>query len=251
MLIPLALAFLLAVTAQAPGECDYEDTRAVQLTGARSLLIATESGELRVEGRSGVDDVRVEARLCASSQELLSEMRLETGVTDGRANIRTDLPEDHRNNSYARMDLLVIVPQGMPADIEDGSGATWLSHLGAAHVIDGSGQLEIADLHGPLDLQDGSGSVEITNVTGNVIIDDASGELSLRNVEGTIAIDDGSGSIDVVDGGALSIDDGSGSIDVHGIGGDFTVDDDGSGSIRYDDVAGTVRIPQDKRRRDG
>ncbi len=238
----------LIMLVQVPAECRHEDARSAQLNGGRTLRIEAGSGELRVEGRAGVSGVRVEARLCASSQELLAEMELETAVHDGTAVVRTELPDHSWNNSYARMDLLIIVPEGMAADIEDGSGAMWLNGLGDARVIDGSGSIEIDNVRGTLVLEDGSGSAEIANVAGDVRIEDGSGNLALRGIHGTVDIDDGSGGIEIVDARRnVRIDDGSGSITARRIGGDFTVDDDGSGSIRHSEVAGTVRIPRDKR----
>lgn len=250
MILHATIASLALFSFQAPDQCRHEDSRNVQLAGARSLHVEAGSGELRVEGRSGVDGVRIEARLCASSSELLSDMELETGVESGTARVRTDLPDNLRNDDYARMDLRIVVPEGMAAAIEDGSGAMWLNALGNTRVMDGSGSLEARDLRGSLELEDGSGAVMIENLVGSAVIEDGSGELTLRNVRGTIEIDDGSGGIEIVDArSSVHVDDGSGSIEARGVGGDFTVDDDGSGSIRYSDVAGAIRIPQDKRPR--
>ncbi|MGH7445373.1 MAG: hypothetical protein ACREKM_10870 [Longimicrobiales bacterium] len=249
MLLPFVVS-LLVLADPAQQECRYEDTRTAELSGARTLLVHAGSGELRVEGRAGVDAVQIEAHLCASSQELLSAMRLETGVMGGSARVRTNLPDRNENNSYARMDLVIVVPQGMPAGIEDGSGSTELSGLGDTEIVDGSGNLDVTEIGGSLDIDDGSGALMIEDVAGDVVIDDGSGDLSLRAVQGAIAIDDGSGAIGIVDARRnVTIDDSSGGIEARGVGGDFTVDDDGSGGIRYSDVTGAVRIPRDKRPR--
>lgn len=246
MLLPL-IASLLAISGQAPQECRFEDTRTAQLTGARSLLVDANSGELRVEGRAGVDDVRIEAHLCASSQDLLSDMHLATGVSGGRAEIRTDLPDD-LFNGYARMDLVIVVPRGMPAGIDDGSGSVELIGLGDTRLSDGSGDVDAREMTGNFDIDDGSGSVTVETVAGDLTIEDGSGDLSMRAVQGVVTIDDSSGGIDIVDARRhVRIDDSSGSIDVRGVGGDFTVSDDSSGGIRYRDVTGAVSIPRDKR----
>lgn len=251
MLLPLLLHLSLTATGPAPRavQCDHADSRSASLSGARSLAVDAHAGSLRVEGRADATGVRIEARLCASSRALLDGMRLETGVTDGRAEIEAVIPEQLNGRSYARMDLVIVVPHGMPARIADGSGEMQLSGLGATRVNDGSGSAEITDIRGTLDIEDGSGELDIRDVSGDVSIDDGSGALTVANVQGSVSIDDGSGEIRLTEVRRnVVIDDSSGGIRVDRVGGDFTVTDDGSGGIRYTDVAGTVRIPPDRRR---
>lgn len=243
MLLPMLFA-ALAVASQSP-ECRHEEDRSAQLTGATSLDVDAASGTLRVEGRAGATGVRIEARLCASSESLLEEMELHAEVSGGTAVIEADLPDQDGWRSYARMDLVIIVPDGMPAEIEDGSGETWISGLGDTEVTDGSGELTIDHMRGSVHLVDGSGEATITDVAGSLTIEDGSGELNVRGVRGVVRIEDGSGSITLIDSGSdVEIDDGSGSIDVDGVAGSFTVDSDGSGDIDYRDVQGRVRIPR-------
>ena len=243
MLLPMLFA-ALAFASQGP-ECRYEDDRTAQLTGATSLDVDAASGTLRVEGRAGATGVRIEARLCASSQSLLDEMELHADVSGGTALVEADLPDHRGMRSYARMDLVIVVPEGMAAEIDDGSGEAWISGLGDTEVNDGSGELTIERMLGSVRLVDGSGEASVTDVAGSVTIEDGSGELNVRGVRGTVRIEDGSGSITVIDSGSdVEIDDGSGGIDVAGVAGSFTVDSDGSGDIDYSDVQGRVRIPR-------
>lgn len=244
MLFPVLLAASMVV-GQNPDECRHEDNRVTQLTGANALEVEAGSGTLRVEGRAGATGVRIESHLCASSEELLEDMHLETGVSGGSAHIRTDLPNNLRNREYARMNLVIIVPAGMAAEIDDGSGETWISGLGNAEINDGSGELTIERITGSLRVVDGSGELTINDVAGSLNLEDGSGEMNVRGVRGIVRIEDGSGSILVADSGSdVEIDDGSGSIRVDGVAGSFIVDSDGSGGIRHSNVRGEVRIPR-------
>jgi hypothetical protein len=241
MLLPLLL--VAAAVSQSP--CAHEETRTAQLTGASSLDVDASAGTLRIEGRAGVNAVRIEAHLCASSAALLEDMELDAEVSRGTARVTVDLPDHMGNRRYARMDLVIVVPQGMPARIDDGSGATWISGLGDAEINDGSGELTVEDMRGSVEIIDGSGAVGVTDVAGSLTIEDGSGELTIRGVRGAVRIEDGSGSIEVADSGSdVEIDDGSGSIDVARVAGSLTVSDDGSGRIRHRDVQGRVSLPR-------
>jgi len=236
----LAFATLMILSpAQERRECAHEAERAATLavsTGDRLHVIAR-AGSLRVEGRPGVREVRVRARACASSAELLEQLTLETGRAGSE--IRVEASQvDHEGfrlfgRSYAMLDMVLEVPEGMEARIEDGSGGAEVSGTGALRIDDGSGELILRGIRGAIDLHDGSGEVTIDGVEGNVTIVDGSGELDVRGVTGSVNVRDGSGQIRVAD-----------------VGGDFTVRADGSGGIEHRDVRGNISIPsKDGKRR--
>jgi hypothetical protein len=237
----LVISSVLAATAASPvlgqTECEYEATRSATLraTSGDVLELIARSGSLTVRGRDGAGEVRVIGHACASSQDLLDELQLETDRTGSTVRVEVaDIDDDSWFSSgrrYHRLDLEIEVPRGMAARIEDGSGEIVLEGLG------------------DVDLTDGSGSIEIADIAGDLIIDDGSGSMRVSNVNGSIRVNDGSGSIDIshVDGEVLIDDDGSGGIEVRDVTGDFTVRDDGSGGIRYSNISGTVNIPRRKR----
>ena len=245
----------LPLAAQDAGQCRHEAERSatVDANGARRMLVAAGAGSLRIEGKPGLSAVRVRGRACASSADLLEQIRL-TARRDGgdvvvEANRRDQQAGwNFRGNEYARLDLVMEVPARMSADIDDGSGEIELRNLGALEIDDGSGEIVGDELHGDVRIHDGSGGIRLTDVAGALTIEDGSGEIDLRNIGGVIDIEDGSGEIEIH--GArrnVRIRDASGSIDVSDIGGDFVVTDDGSGSIAYDDVRGRVDIPRKRR----
>lgn len=240
--------------AQRSDPCAHEAQRSamVDAAGARLLRLEAGSGSLRVEGRAGQNRVVVRGRACASSAELLERIELH-GQRSGndvviRANVQRDRDRGFVGHHYARLDIVVEVPAGMSAEIEDGSGSIDLTNLGAVTIEDGSGEIVANHLRGDVEIDDGSGSIRLVDVTGRVRIDDGSGEIELQNIGGLIEIDDGSGEVTIRGArNSVNVSDGSGDIDVRDVAGDFTVADDGSGSIAYDNVRGRVDVPRRKR----
>jgi DUF4097 and DUF4098 domain-containing protein YvlB len=258
MRILLCTTFAVVLTvpnasAQNSDDCRHEAERAanVDVGGARLLELDAGSGSLKIVGKTGLNRVVIRGRACASDEDLLDDIKLEAR-RDGnsivvRANVRDDNNFSFRGREYARLDVVMEVPAGMAANIDDGSGSIELSHLGAVDLDDGSGEI-IADDIASIRIDDGSGEIELDGVHGRVDIKDGSGEITLRNVEGAVEIDDGSGEINVrVAKSSIRISDSSGSISVVDVSGDFVVEEDGSGGIDYDNVRGRVDIPRKKR----
>ncbi|MGD8279389.1 MAG: hypothetical protein PVH00_15230, partial [Gemmatimonadota bacterium] len=163
----LALAVATGAAAQEDDACRYEAQRAANIDASATdqLRLIARGGTLRVRGRAGLDQVRVRGRACASSEDLLDQLRLETGRDGGT--VRVEVPEIdnddwmHGRNTYALLHLEIEVPEGMAADISDGSGEAWLSGLGRLYVDDGSGELTLENIAGDVEIDDGSGSVTV------------------------------------------------------------------------------------------
>lgn len=237
-----------AVSAQGDDSCRFEAERngTVDAGGAALLELVARAGSLVVEGHAGTSEVRVRGRACASSQALLDEIEL---VAERRGNdIRVEArmaDNGWTRTSYAALHLVVEVPEGIAAEIEDSSGPIEIRGLGDLRLTDGSGSIRIDGLEGSLRLRDGSGSIDIKDTKGDVDIDDGSGTLVLRDVGGSVDIRDGSGSVDVRGvGGSVQLSDGSGSIYAADVTGDLTVARDGSGDVRFDRIGGSVRTPR-------
>lgn len=239
-------------------DCRYEDERTavLELGPAEALAVSAGSGTLRVEGRAGLREVRAVGRLCASEREYLEDMDVRLERRGSTLEVRAVYPAGSdrrgRNDDYARIDLVIEAPEGVAADIEDGSGSLELRALGTVRLQDGSGSIKVDDARGDVRIDDGSGSIEVVGVAGDLEIQDGSGSIDARRVRGRVDVRDGSGSVTLreVDG-SVEVADGSGSIDVAGVGGDFIVRSDGSGGIRHSDVSGRVDLPRDARERRG
>jgi hypothetical protein len=259
-----------ASTTRDPDECDHRAVRTLDASaaGAELLAVASGSGSLRVEGRDGATAVGVEAELCASDEDLLRELDVRLEREGGRLVLETFYPDDGnrdgwRGDRYARIDLVVVVPAGMPLGIDDGSGSIDVSRVGTLVIHDGSGYIDAVDVRGDVRIDDGSGGVTLRGVEGGVEIADGSGPLRLEDIRGDVTIDDGSGEIhvervqgdvDIDDGSGevrvyevernVTVSDSSGSIIVRDVRGDFRVRSDGSGSIEHRNVSGLVELPR-------
>jgi hypothetical protein len=250
-----AAPFLIGTTAYGQYSSDYTSPRnaAVDAAGARIVEIQAAAGSLRVEGKPGLKQVAVSGTARASSQRYLSEIRLIAERRGDVVFIKADMPDNwgsDDSNFSAGLDLVIQVPQGMNADITDGSGDTRISAIGSLEATDGSGDFSVDGAAGTVRVTDGSGNLRIDNVTGDVRVSDGSGEIEVRNVSGSFTVEsDGSGGITATDvrGSVTVQQDGSGNIDVTKVGRDFRVESKGSGEIDYSSVSGQVDIP-DRRR---
>ncbi len=262
----LVLAFVLIGSASA--QCRFEAPRVLELDleGVRSIRLVTQAGALSATGSADATMLTAQGRACASSRALLDDVRL-TSARDGDVLVlRTEVPRASLFFARAYLDLVVVLPDTLPLEIDDGSGEVVVAGIASLRLTDGSGDVRVDDVAGDVVLEDGSGDVAIHDVAGSVeVLRDGSGDIDLTRVGGSVEVArDGSGDIDVNGvGGSVWIgddasggiriedvrgdvridEDGSGDVDVRGVGGDFVLVRDGSGSVRYADVAGAVDVP--------
>jgi len=235
--------------------CTYEVERrvSVQASAAMTLRLNAGAGQLRVEGKEGLSEIRAVGKACASDRDALGRLQVSAQRSGNTVVLDTHYP-DFRDFGFggdhvARIDLIVEIPMGMAADIEDSSGSMDVSGTGDLIVEDGSGSMSVHDIRGGVKIEDGSGEIDVSQVTGSLDIQDGSGGISVRDVRGRVTLGDGSGGIDVTGAGADVVveHDGSGSISARDVRGDFSVLHDGSGSVHWANVDGTVDVPRDKR----
>jgi hypothetical protein len=254
-----AAPFLIGSAAQAQGSGDYTAPRnaVVDASGARSVEVEAAAGTLRVEGKAGLRQVQVTGTARASSQQFLNQIKLIAERRGDVVFIKADIP-DHdsgfgfRENYAAGLDLVILVPKGINADVSDGSGDTKILNVGSLEASDGSGDFSVDGATGSVRITDGSGNLTIENVGGDVTVNDGSGDIHVRNVTGSFTVEsDGSGGIYATDvrGSVVVQNDGSGEIEVNKVGRDFRVQSKGSGSIDYSAVSGQVNLPERHRGR--
>jgi hypothetical protein len=253
-----AAPFLIGSAAKAQSPYSAPRNAVVDASGARSIEVEAAAGSLRVEGRPGLRQVQVKGTARSSSQRILDQIRLIAERRGDVVFIKADMPDDDERDWHdsAVLDLVIEIPQGLNAEVSDGSGEARIMNVGSLEASDGSGSLSVIGAAGSVNLTDGSGDLTIENVGGDVSVRDGSGDIKVRNVTGSFIVEsDGSGGIHAteVKGSVLVHNDGSGSIEVNGVGKDLRVDSKGSGNIDYADVSGTVDIParhRDRNRRD-
>ncbi len=255
-----AAPFLLGSTAYAQSYGDYTAPRnaVVDAAGAQRVEVEAAAGSLRIEGKAGLRQVQVSGTARSSSQRFLSEIRLIAERRGDVVFIKAEMPDenwgDRESGNYSgALDLVIQVPQGINAEVSDGSGDAKILNVGALEASDGSGEFTV-DGAASVRITDGSGNLRIENVGGDVWVNDGSGEIDVRNVTGSFTVaTDGSGSIYATDvrGSVIVENDGSGEIEVNKVGRDFRVENKGSGGIDYSAVSGVVNVPDRHRERRG
>jgi hypothetical protein len=235
-------------------ECDHEKSidLNLDLSDTETLAVIAGAGKLTITGESGISEARITGRACASSEEWLDESSVEARSGE-QAKITVALPDtdgtwSFLKDSYAFIDLEVIVPDDLELDVVDSSGSMRIDDVGTLSINDSSGSITIEN-SGPLRLKDSSGSMKFTGVNGDVtILSDSSGSISGYDIDGSVLVkQDSSGSMKFEDvtGDVVIERDSSGGIVVARVGGDFRVLKDGSGGIRSSEVRGEVSIPLD------
>jgi len=232
-----AAPFLIGSTAHAQWSSPYTAPRnaVVDAAGAKSIEVEANAGSLRVEGKAGLRQVQVTGTARSSSQQFLNQIKLIAERRGDVVFIKADIPDDSwdRGNESGALDLVIEVPQGINAEIADGSGDAKILNVGSLDASDGSGDLTIENVGGDVKVNDGSGDINVRNVTGSFTVEsDGSGGIYATDVRGSVVVQN----------------DGSGSIEVNKVGKDFRVESKGSGSIDYASVSGQIDIPE--RRRD-
>ncbi len=229
------------------------ETRSINTTldigDIEDIRVVAGAGELNIVGSEGSDGVEIEARLCASDEDLLAEMDVISELDDDRASIATDMPKRWSGNYTASIDLTLTVPVNSQLNVKDSSGDLSIENVRRLTLVDSSGDISLKDIEGNVVLTDSSGAIKMRKI-GSAEVTDSSGEIDARGVSKDFTVNvDSSGDIEVRDvGGDVLIKvDSSGSINVDSVSGSFTVVKDGSGGISYDDIGGEVKIPQRKR----
>ncbi|MFO1465022.1 MAG: DUF4097 family beta strand repeat-containing protein [Steroidobacteraceae bacterium] len=258
----LVAGFLLAGTTPClawPGsDCAFkaERTAAVDLAGARSILIRMGAGDLKVRGLTHGSEVKAHGKACAPSQALLDQTTLKVVREGDVVHVSSQIPEGGKThgllfgNSSPYIDVDLDLPAEVPIALEDTSGDLVVTHIAGGSIHDSSGDLEVDDVAGDLDVVDSSGDIRIGDVRGKLTLEDSSGDMNLRNVHGDVLVKvDSSGDIRIVDAGAnVTIDrDSSGDVDVDGVAGNFTLGSKGSGDVNVHGVHGKVSIPDYKK----
>ena len=275
--IAAAVMILAAGSAFAGGlfddDCKYTSPRnlSTSAAGVTKVVIHADSGFLKIEGRQGVSQITSTGTACTSDDDFLDRITLKQSRQGSTLHIEANIPDKTVMFGFfsARLDFSVVMPAGLPVDIDDDSGLLKATNTGALKIDDDSGSIELQNVRGNVWIDDDSGEITIDNVTGNVQISDDSGSIDIKNVSGNIEIEDDSGSIEIArvegsvriredDSGSITVsnvrrdvtidDDGSGGIEVADIGGSFTVGHKGSGGIDHSRVSGRVSIPERFRR---
>ncbi|MEM7612671.1 MAG: hypothetical protein AAF270_13380 [Pseudomonadota bacterium] len=228
----MLLASMLATTARADDNCrqSMEISEELDLGGISEISVQADAGKLKLVGQAGLTSALVTGVACASDEDDLKQISIESSRDGATLVIRTVIPRVSKSwmgNNYARLDLEVNVPNNYPIRIVDTSGSMAVSDVASVEIEDGSGSIQVEDVAGAVDItDDGSGSISVVRAGSVRIAEDGSGSITASQITNDVYVGrDGSGSISATD-----------------VGGNFTVMSDSSGSVRHRNIAGEVRI---------
>ena len=151
ILIIAGLVVLASPAVSIADDCKYSETieQTLELDGTDQLSVLAKAGKLTVTGKSGLDEVRIRAEVCASKEDWLEESGIETREGD-TARVEVFLPDTGGSwfswgDSYARVDLELEVPDDLELDIDDSSGSISMNGVGPSSIRDSSGSMRIED----------------------------------------------------------------------------------------------------------
>jgi DUF4097 and DUF4098 domain-containing protein YvlB len=273
VLLSVAACLIYPFAASAADDyCKFGADRSgtIAAAGATKIVVTSGGGDLTVTGEDGLASVEAKGRACASNNDLLQQVQLQTSREGDTIYVKSVYPAEKGGVfgfvRSATLDLTVRVPKSAQLSIEDSSGDLRVRDVRSAVIADSSGDQKLENIAGDLDVTDSSGDIDIASVVGNLKLKDSSGDVRVREVKGNIEVTvDSSGDLrfERVGGGVhilsdssgeifvrevehdVQIDvDSSGDIDVDRIGGSFEVGADASGDIHYKNVLGNVKVPR-------
>ncbi|HSQ35731.1 MAG TPA: hypothetical protein VLQ89_07055 [Candidatus Binatia bacterium] len=232
------------------------ETLTLSAAGLKALRIDCGAGFLKVRGVDGLEQIEVSAVLDVrgvAEKELVEFkkefVKLTLQKNMGRAELTAQIDNDFSlatlfsGSPDARIDLDIRVPRRLALAIDDGSGDADIRDIdGPVELEDGSGSVYMENIQGAVDVDDGSGDIRLVKIGGLLEIEDGSGDIELNDAGSNVAIEDGSGRItlDRVSGSVL-LDDGSGDIVIDGVEKDVPIDEAGSCGVEIRNVKGKVK----------
>ncbi len=238
----------LHATAAAAPQCPFVafDTVLYDAAGVTRLRVQAGPGVVRIEGRAATDQVRVYARRCASTLEVLEHLWFDVQREGSEMRVGVRIPTElfrPDTGTVAIVDLVVQVPPRLTVDIRDGQGTLQVSGVHALDAQLALGDVHIADIVGDVSVKAGPGDVDVQHVDGNVEISLTVGHLSVRRVRGgaTVAAGHVGRSILLDIRGTVTVGDGhTGDLSVDGVGGDLVIGTIRRGTVQYTNVNGRV-----------
>lgn len=266
------LPLLALLPALATAECRYSADRNFDVPAAGLATIGFDLGssDLVIDGASGLNQVEVRGRACASDPAWLDQLTVDQRRNGNRVDITPHNGHNLRGNwsgsNYAYVDLHVRMPVKLAAAIRSDSGDAKVGGIASLDFDTSSGDLEVDHIAGQLGIELSSGDVrgrDIGNVdvrstsSGDIVLHDVhgpinvarvgSGDLSMDGVDSVSVGSVGSGDVWVGNAaGDVTVESiGSGDVRVDGVNGNFRVGSKGSGDVVHRNVRGSVSVPDD------
>ena len=168
-------------------EFEAKDVSAVSLKGIFCDIYVQQGDQFyfkgRIEGRGDRGDYIIDSRLDGDRVEIWVDNK-------GSRNWNNRI-------TYSKLEL--TVPQGTEIRLQNTSGDIYASGLSSSRMRVGStsGDIELDDISGPLEVSCTSGDIELTNHRGDLEARTTSGDLELSGLSGSLEVGATSGDIEV------------------------------------------------------
>lgn len=167
---------------------DCEESRRfsdeISATGINALLVDDLEGDLRIEGRSGINEVRVRATACSNDRRTADDIDFRLYREDGEIRVISEVPGYDRS----RLDLIIEVPVDFDVAVFDTDGHMDIEDVFSVWIADGSGHIDVNGIENDVTIdEDGSGDIDVRDVGGDFYVRyDGSGRIDYSNVRGYV-----------------------------------------------------------------
>jgi DUF4097 and DUF4098 domain-containing protein YvlB len=243
----LAVAVLLSAVQAFGYDARGSFTKTVKVSGAVDVDVTTGSGNVKISIGS-VDSVTVHARIHAndgwfsgrlSAEERVKGIEQDPPVKQNGSSVTIGHIEDEELRRNVSIDYDISVPENTRVHSQTGSGDQEIAGVhGPVRVGTGSGTITVRDVSDELRASTGSGDIHLDHIKGHVYANTGSGEVEARYIGGGLNAETGSGNIiyDQDSPGEVNVHTGSGSIELHNVKGGVEARS-GSGDIKVDGEA--------------
>ncbi|MBW1789812.1 MAG: hypothetical protein JRK53_24880 [Deltaproteobacteria bacterium] len=263
MLFPAIMISALAMSAPAvEAGSAYKAKRetVTDASGVKVVSVKAKAGRLNILGEAGGDEVRASGTAHAPTREALDAVDLKAYRDGDRLVVEVSsrhwVPptkgHEQKGKSMAEepavyLDLKVVVPVGLPVEVESLWGPMDVRHVGGLTIRAERSDITVEDVSGDLRVACGEGEIDARSVTGDAAVSIRNGEIRIAGVTGNVTVGRhpaGELIISDVGGNVVVPAHGRGDMAVSNVAGDLIVDDDEGGDIRYRDIGGRVTRPK-------
>ncbi|MGQ0561032.1 MAG: hypothetical protein ACT443_04065 [Gemmatimonadota bacterium] len=158
----------------------------ISASALNALLVDAQEGHVRIEGRSGINEVRVHGTACSRAERTTDQIDFQLYRSGGEARVITDVP----GYDDAELDLVIEVPSDFDVNVYDGSGDIDIEDVYSVWVNDGAGHIDVFRVETDVIVdEDGSGNIDVDDVGGDFFVRyDGSGSINYRNVRGRVQL---------------------------------------------------------------
>lgn len=179
-------------------------------TGSGDTTIAVGApGEVRIHGTVSVHSFSEE-----SGRKRVDEIASNPPVSQQDNLVRVNESGSGMNN--VSIDYTITVPPDTELRANSGSGDLNVSNIkGPVNITVGSGAVNASNIGGDVQLHAGSGDADLANVGGQITGGSGSGDVKFSMVKGVVRFDSGSGDIEIANpGSSIELSTGSGGVTV-------------------------------------